>query len=206
MSANKGESGAAASGERRQRARSEAWRAAIGLLLDDLVRRDAAARTRRAYLVDLEQFAQWAAAKGQAPGDVSSKAVRRYIAHLSQRGAAPSTSARKLAALRALFPSQREHGEIAQNPADLVSTPRRSSHAAARAERARGGRAAATGSPATVRSSCATARCSSSRTPAGCAPRSSSRCASTTSTTTTSSCGSRARGVRRASCRSASRR
>ncbi len=37
-----------------------AWREAIGLLMDDLVRRDAAERTRRAYGVDLEQFAQWA--------------------------------------------------------------------------------------------------------------------------------------------------
>src|SRR6185437_5767381 len=33
-----------------------------------------------------------------------------------------------LAALRALFSSQREHGAIAENPADLVSTPRRPSH------------------------------------------------------------------------------
>ena len=53
--------------------------------------------------------------------------MRRYVALLSSRGAAPSTSARKLAALRALFASQREHGLIAQNPADLVSTPRRGS-------------------------------------------------------------------------------
>jgi integrase/recombinase XerC/integrase/recombinase XerD len=53
--------------------------------------------------------------------------VRGYIARLSEAGAAPSTSARKLAALRALFASQREHGEIADNPADLVSTPKRRS-------------------------------------------------------------------------------
>ncbi len=109
------------------RACGEDWRAAIGLLLEDLVRRDAAERTRRAYCVDLEQFAHWAAARRQAPSDVTSKTVRRYIAHLSERGAAPSTSARKLAALRALFQSQREHGAIAENPADLVTTPRRSS-------------------------------------------------------------------------------
>jgi site-specific recombinase XerD len=104
------------------------WREAIGLLMEDLLRRDAAARTRRAYGVDLEQFARWAGEQGQAPREIGPKAVRRYIAHLSERGAAPSTSARKLAALRALFASQREHGEIAENPADLVSTPRRPSH------------------------------------------------------------------------------
>ncbi|MFI4989307.1 MAG: tyrosine recombinase [Solirubrobacterales bacterium] len=104
------------------------WRGAIGLLMGDLARRDAAERTRRAYRVDLEQFAQWAGAQGLTPGELGPKAVRRYIAHLSERGAAPSTSARKLAALRALFQSQREHGRIAENPADLVSTPRRGTH------------------------------------------------------------------------------
>jgi integrase/recombinase XerC/integrase/recombinase XerD len=104
------------------------WRRAIELLLDDLQRRDAAARTRRAYRADLEQFARWADAQGTQPREVDSKLVRRYVAHLSEQGAAPSTSARKLAAIRALFSSQREHGEVAENPADLVSTPRRGSH------------------------------------------------------------------------------
>jgi integrase/recombinase XerC/integrase/recombinase XerD len=138
-----------------------AWKAALELLDADLRRRDAAERTRRAYGVDVGQFARWAAAQGLAPEDVGPKAVRRYIAHLSDRSgtpptrrsassarqssgrsasvvggtagegggrAAPATTARKLAALRALFRSQREHGRISQNPADLVSTPRRPSH------------------------------------------------------------------------------
>jgi site-specific recombinase XerD len=104
------------------------WREAIALLQQDLGRRDAATRTRRAYGVDLEQFACWAADRELGPREVDSKAVRRYIARLSEQGRAPTTSARKLAALRALFASQREHGSIAQNPADLVSTPRRASH------------------------------------------------------------------------------
>jgi site-specific recombinase XerD len=103
-----------------------AWERAIELLVEDLARRDTAPRTRRAYGVDLRQFAEWAHALALAPAEVDPKAVRRYVASLSQRGAAPATSARKLAALRALFASQREHGLIAQNPADLVSTPRRS--------------------------------------------------------------------------------
>jgi site-specific recombinase XerD len=104
------------------------WREAIGLLMEDLARRDAAERTRRAYGVDLEQFAQWAGAQGLTARELDPKAVRRYVAQLSERGAAPSTSARKLAAIRALFASQREHGAITENPADLVSTPRRGSH------------------------------------------------------------------------------
>jgi len=102
-----------------------AWHGAIGLLADDLGRRDAAVRTVRAYRVDLTQFAAWAAARGLSVADVGPKDVRSYVAALSERGLAPSTSARKLAALRALFNSQREQGLIAQNPAELVSTPRR---------------------------------------------------------------------------------
>jgi site-specific recombinase XerD len=112
----------------RQSPLQRTWETAIALLIEDLVRRDAAERTLRAYRVDLEQFARWADAQELAPRDVGPKAVRRYIANLSRRGAAASTSARKLAALRALFASQREHGAIGENPAELVSTPRRSSH------------------------------------------------------------------------------
>ncbi|HEY5045976.1 MAG TPA: tyrosine-type recombinase/integrase [Solirubrobacteraceae bacterium] len=105
-----------------------AWNDALALLEDDLSRRDAAPRTRRAYGVDLAQFAHWAQGRGLQPESVGPRDVRRYIALLSEKNAAASTTGRKLAALRALFTSQREHGLIAQNPADLVSTPRRSSH------------------------------------------------------------------------------
>jgi len=126
----KEQQGAAAGEHERLRG---AWAQANALLDEDLRRRDAAPRTRRAYAVDVGQFARWAISRGMAPQGVDAKAVRRYIAHLSERApagaaAAPSTSARKLAALRALFASQREHGHISQNPADLVSTPRRGSH------------------------------------------------------------------------------
>jgi integrase/recombinase XerC/integrase/recombinase XerD len=104
------------------------WTAALELLGEDLRRRDAAERTRRAYRTDVHAFALWAGAEGLAPQEVGPKEVRRYVARLSKQGAAPSTSARKLAALRALFASQREHGRIAHNPADLVSTPRRGAY------------------------------------------------------------------------------
>jgi site-specific recombinase XerD len=113
--------------EEQRAAHAGAWSAAIALLAEDLRRRDAAQRSLRAYRTDVRQFAHWATEQGLTPADVGPKDVRRYIARLSELGAAPSTSARKLAALRALFTSQREHGRIAQSPADLVSTPRRAS-------------------------------------------------------------------------------
>ena len=103
---------------------SAAWGAALALLDEDLLRRDAAERTRRAYGVDLRQFAGWASAAGLAPEDVGPREVRRYVARLSDGGAAPASTARKLAAVRGLFSSQREHGLIAGSPADLVATPR----------------------------------------------------------------------------------
>jgi site-specific recombinase XerD len=104
------------------------WDDALELLEEDLRRRDCAERTRRAYRVDLAQLALWAHEQHMAPEDVDSRTVRRYVASLSEGGAAPTTTARKLAAIRALFRSQREHGRITQNPADLVSTPRRPSY------------------------------------------------------------------------------
>jgi site-specific recombinase XerD len=106
----------------------EAWMRATVLLEEDLRRRDAAPRTRRAYAADIAQLARWAINQRLGPAELDAKAVRRYIASLSERGLAPSSSARKLAAMRALFASQCEHGLITQNPAELVSTPRRGSH------------------------------------------------------------------------------
>jgi site-specific recombinase XerD len=103
------------------------WSDALGLLEEDLRRRNAAARTMRAYGSDLRTLARWAEDRGLGPDELGPKDVRRYIAHLSERGAAPATTARKLAALRALLASRRERGAIAHNPADLVSTPRRPS-------------------------------------------------------------------------------
>jgi integrase/recombinase XerC/integrase/recombinase XerD len=105
-----------------------AWREALQRFDGDLRRRDASPATRRAYAADARRFCEWASAGGLSPGQVSAKAVRRYIASLSQQGAAPRTSARHLASLRALFASQRQHGLVAENPAELVSTPRRPSH------------------------------------------------------------------------------
>ncbi len=104
------------------------WPAAIRLLEDDLVRRDRAERTRRAYRSDLQELARWAASEGLSPRDIGPREVRRYVAHLSRDGLAPSSSARKLAAARALFNALREHGHIEQNPGELVSTPRRGRH------------------------------------------------------------------------------
>jgi site-specific recombinase XerD len=107
---------------------AEPWSQALALLEEDLRRTGAAARTRRAYALDTLQFGAWASSRGLLPTSVGVRDVRRYIAHLSELGFSATTTARKLAAVRALFRSQREHGHIEQSPADLISTPRRGSH------------------------------------------------------------------------------
>ncbi len=104
------------------------WLRALALLDEDLRRTNAAPRTRRAYAVDTLQFACWADAQQVAPSAVGPRDVRRYLAMLTEREFSATTTARKLAAVRALFRSQREHGHIDQSPADLLATPRRASH------------------------------------------------------------------------------
>jgi integrase/recombinase XerC/integrase/recombinase XerD len=106
---------------------ADPWRAALALFDADLRRRGAAEKTRRAYGVDVDQFASWCVAQALAPDAVSMRVMRRYAAALSERRAAPSTVARKLAALRAFYRCLREHGLVEQNPADLLPTPKRPS-------------------------------------------------------------------------------
>lgn len=101
------------------------WGAPLQRFEQDLRRRGSASRTQVAYRKDVLSFACWCAEQQIEPTAVTAKTVRRYVAHLSQRRLAPSTVARKLAAVRGLFASLREHGQIAHSPAELVPSPKR---------------------------------------------------------------------------------
>src|SRR4051794_17488544 len=105
-----------------------AWREALDLLDADLRRRGAAVKTRRAYAIDVGQFALWCGAQDLDPAEVTPRTLRRYAATLSHRRAVAATVARKLAALRAFYRALREHGAVAQNPADLIPSPKRPRH------------------------------------------------------------------------------
>jgi site-specific recombinase XerD len=102
------------------------WEAAMADYDRDLRARGAAERTRRAYGVDLGGFVEWAGPQGLAPGDIRHRDVRRYAAGLSAAGAAPATVARKLASIRGLFGFLVRTERAGQNPAELVSSPKRS--------------------------------------------------------------------------------
>jgi len=101
------------------------WDAALAGFEQDLTRRAVAEKTRMAYLGDARQFAGWAGARGIEPDQVDVRTLRRYVAGVSEHGAAPATIARRLAALRGLFRTRVELGGRADNPAELLSSPKR---------------------------------------------------------------------------------
>lgn len=104
---------------------SPGWHDALSAFDADLLRRAVADKTRRAYRIDTGQFAAWATAHGYEPASIDVRRLRRYAAGLSEHGQAPTTVARKLAALRGLFRSQVEIGARQENPADLLSSPKK---------------------------------------------------------------------------------
>jgi site-specific recombinase XerD len=104
---------------------SPAWQQVLGALDDDLCRRAVASNTAHAYRLDARQLALWATLAGIDPDGIQVRSLRRYLAALSERGQAASTVARKLAAIRALFRVQVELGHRQDNPADLLSAPKR---------------------------------------------------------------------------------
>jgi integrase/recombinase XerC/integrase/recombinase XerD len=101
------------------------WDESLSAYDHDLMGRAIAERSRRAYGVDLGQFAEWAAQAGLEPGEVRHRDVRRYGAALSSAEAAPATVARKLAAIRGLYDFLVRGERVGQNPANLVSSPKR---------------------------------------------------------------------------------
>lgn len=101
------------------------WKDALAAYDRDLHARGLAERTRRAYGVDLGQFVEWVGGRGLEPGDVRHRDVRRYGAGLSSDDASPATVARKLAAIRGLYGFLVRTERVGQNPADLVSSPKK---------------------------------------------------------------------------------
>jgi integrase/recombinase XerC/integrase/recombinase XerD len=101
------------------------WETALADYDRDLRARGAAERTRRAYAVDLNGFVEWIEPQGRGPGEVRHRDVRRFAAGLSSAGAAPATVARKLAAVRGLYGFLVRTERVGQNPAELVSSPKR---------------------------------------------------------------------------------
>jgi site-specific recombinase XerD len=106
---------------------SPAWRSAIDGYLSEISSAGASAGTIRAYRRDLSELGAWATARGSGPGGLAYRELRGFAASLSERRLAKATVARKLAAVRSFGEHLVVTGAAAQNPADLLPTPKRES-------------------------------------------------------------------------------
>lgn len=80
--------------------------------------------TIRAYRRDLEEYLR---SLGQAsgPGAGNHRRIRAYLAYLIRRGLSPATVTRKLASLKSFYRFLVREGEAPDNPASLITSPRR---------------------------------------------------------------------------------
>jgi len=84
----------------------------------------AAPATVTAYRADLAAFVDWAGRLGVvAPGAVTRTTLRRYVAHLTTRGLARRSVARKASSLRRYFAWRARTGRQAVDPAAGLSVP-----------------------------------------------------------------------------------
>ena len=87
--------------------------------------RGAARNTLFAYRRDLQAFSEFARRRGQTVEGADAAAIRAYLTELSKSGMAPSTSARRLSALRQFFRflyAERVRGD---DPCATMDSPRR---------------------------------------------------------------------------------
>ena len=163
----------------------------------------ASAATLRAYGRDLASSPTGPGARGREPGSLAYRDLRAYEPRSQsaswRRPASPASCAGS-----GFHTTWWPPRAAADNPADLLPTPKRGSYlprvlgrdeVAALLDRI----------PARTPLECATAQCSSSPTRADCGRRRSCRWTSATSTSTRRPCASRAKGRRRASFRSVNR-
>jgi integrase/recombinase XerC/integrase/recombinase XerD len=104
---------------------SPAWEAAMAGFERDLRTRGASRHTLRAYAADLSELAAWATARRREPGELAYRDLRAYAAALSERGLAPSTVGRKLAAVRSLHDHLVRAERARHNPGELLPSPKR---------------------------------------------------------------------------------
>ena len=102
------------------------WEAALRAFERELATRHASPNTMRAYRNDLRELAGWAGAHGREPGGLAYRDLRAYAAALSERRLARASVARKLAAVRSFHDHLVRTEVAAQNPAELLPTPKRS--------------------------------------------------------------------------------
>jgi integrase/recombinase XerD len=86
--------------------------------------RGAARNTLLAYDRDLNDFADFAASRGEAVAAASAETLRRYMAGLAAQGLKPRTAARRLSALRQFHRFLLREGIRADDPTGLLDAPK----------------------------------------------------------------------------------
>lgn len=101
-------------------------RATIERFLNHLdVERNFSEQSLRAYATDLRQFSEFLDARGTADlGSVDNLTLRAYLAGMSEANYGRRSIARKLASVRSLFRFLHRRGEITDNPAKMLRTPK----------------------------------------------------------------------------------
>jgi integrase/recombinase XerC len=95
---------------------------AVAQFIRSLQERNASPYTIKAYRTDLAQFAEYVGP--QRWSNIDHVLIRGYLSSLYERGLSKTSVARALAALRSLYKWLAQEGEVEQNPAALVATPR----------------------------------------------------------------------------------
>ncbi len=88
------------------------------------VERGAAENTLESYRRDLTDFAAFSQARKRQPESADSTIIRGYLKKLSGAGMAPSTSARRLSALRQFFKFLHAEGVREDDPSSAIDSPR----------------------------------------------------------------------------------
>jgi integrase/recombinase XerC/integrase/recombinase XerD len=101
------------------------WAAHLGTFDSHLKARGMAEKTRTAYGTDAAQLAEWSAAQGLSPFDLTPRMLRRYAGVISERGLSKTSVARKIASIRAFYRHLVQRGLLEASPADLVATPKK---------------------------------------------------------------------------------
>ena len=95
----------------------------VARFLRGLEQRNCSPHTITAYRKDLAQFTEYLGGE-RSWNHVDHVRIRGFLSQLYERGLSKTSVARCLAAIRSLFKWLAQEGEVKQNPARLVSTPR----------------------------------------------------------------------------------
>lgn len=99
---------------------------AIEAFLDMMAaERGASRNTLDAYRRDLSAFDSWLVNRDGSVRTATRDQIRQYLAHLVQKGSAPSTQARRLSALRQYFAFLYAEGWRGDDPTTAIDAPRR---------------------------------------------------------------------------------